>query len=335
MRDVNGDGGDELIIANGDDNNITVLLHNEDYQMVGAPYATAMAPSALSVADINGDKVKDVLVACNNGGGQDLSFLRGNGNGSFTPAVNLAVGLTASGVTGQDFDGDGRIDVAASVRSQGRVYVLTNTSPGASVSFAVPYASYDVGKDPVAILSTDLNRDGRPDLVVAKYAENQIGTLVSQGNGAFASGFQTPIKLAWVGSGPIALVAGELTGDMAPDVVVANFDSNTLSLLPGAGDGTFLSVFTLKTLDKPRAVALADMDQDGKLDIVVANSGANRISVFLGNGDGMFDPPQSFPVGQQPWALVVTDLDLDGKPDVATANMASGDVSILYNRTLR
>jgi len=327
--DVNGDGGQELVVVNHGENSITVLLHNQDYQPIGSPYPTAVSPSGLAIADINLDGAKDLLVACSNGDSEDLDVLRGNGIGAFLPPIHIALGMTATGVVAHDFNGDGKLDVAVSVRSQSKVVKLINNSPGASVSFALPYETYKVGNLPIALVISDLNRDGRGDLVVTGDQDNQVGVLL----GADPSTFETPLKVSWVGMGPVALATGELTGDQLPDIAAANFGSNTLSLLKGQGDGTFASVSTLPTGEKPTAVAVADLDQDGKQDLVVVNSGQDHISVLLGKGDGRFEAAQDFAVGQKPWAVAVADLDRDGLVDVATANLAGGDVTILYNRT--
>jgi len=287
-------------------------------------------PSALTLADINGDGWADVVVGCSNASANDLGVLRGLGNGAFLAPVNFSIGMTVTSVVAKDFDGDSRIDVAASVRSQGKVYVLSNNSTGNGVSFSGNVSSYSVGAEPVALLLADLNRDNRQDLIAASYRANEVAVFNAGGNG---SSFLTPPKVATVGTGPYALTAGELTGDSNTDVVAANFDNNTLSVLRGQGDGSFASVSTLQTIGNPSSIALADMDQDGKLDIVVANSGRNQITVLLGRGDGTFEQTQRFFVGEQPLAMVVTDLDGDNKPDIATANFTGGDVSILLNKT--
>ncbi len=328
-EDVNGDGGPELVVVNQGDNTMSVLLHNQNYQSAGLAYETAPSPVGLVLADINGDGQKDALIACDNASGQDLSVLRGSGNGTFLAPVNLSIALATVAVAAQDYNGDGKIDVAVVSRASGLAYVLTNNSPGASVSFATPYATYTAGLEPVALLGYDLSGKGSAALTFADYRGNQVGALTGPPTGAF----QMPPKVAFVGNGPLALAAGNLTADHYPDVVTANFDASSVSVLTGQGDGTFSALLTLQTALRPSAVAVADMDQDGQQDVIVANSGTDQISIFLGNGDGSFEPAQQFAVGQQPWALAVADLDGDGKPDVATANLASGDVSILYNRT--
>ena len=62
-----------------------------------------------------------------------------------------------------------------------------------------------------------------------------------------------------------------MNGDGKPDLVVANYASNTVSVLLGNGNGTFQAQQTFATGTSPIAVAVGDVTGDGKPDIVVAN----------------------------------------------------------------
>lgn len=328
--DVNGDGGKELLIANNIDGTLSVLLHNLDFNQNGSPYPTPALPNALAIGDVNGDGRRDVVLGCGNASSQEVSVLRGVGNGAFMSGDNFAVGGTVSGVALKDFDGDGKPDVAATVRSANKLVVLTNNGTSPAVSFAPSQASYPVSGEPTALLLSDLNSDGRDDVVLSQYAMQQVGVLLSAST---PGSLITPIKTAGVGLRPIALASADLNGDGRTDVISANFDGNSLSLLSGQNDGTFASVNTLTVAEKPTAVAAADINQDGKQDLVVVNSGRNQIWLLLGRGDGSFDLPQKLNTGSQPWAMVVTNLDSDSKPDIAVTNLADNTVSIFLNRT--
>jgi hypothetical protein len=328
--DLDGDGIADLLVANQGDNAVRVLLHSQDYRAAGDPYATGASPSTLALADINGDGNVDLLVGCSNAAGQDLSVLRGNGVGTFLPAVQLSVGVNVTGVTTSDFNGDGRPDVAVGVRSQGKAYLMMNTSQGAEVAFNPSYQSFELGSDPVTLRTADVNGDGRDDLVSTSFRDGQVDVLV----GLVPSAFERPVRTAQVGAGPVAVATGKLAGSSSIDVVTANRDEHTVSVLKGRGDGTFAAAVTLPAGAKPTAVAIADVDLDGWPDLVVADSASNAVAVLSGSADGTFAAPVSFAVGSQPMALVVADLDGDGRPDVATANLG-GDVSILYNRSQR
>ncbi len=339
VEDVDNDSAKDLIIANAEDKTITVLLNNgpnsQKFVATAPPYATAEEPTSLAVADINGDGVSDIIATHNNPMSQDLSVLRGSSTskGTFsTPPDYFAVGQTATSVIAKDFSGDGKVDLAVSVRTLNKVFILTNKSSGGATLFNdPPYPGYAVGRDPVALLLADFNGDSQMDLLSANYSENQIGVLLKKNDGTF----MTPQLTSVVGEGPIALASGLLTADGIPDVVTANFDGNNITVRQGKGDGTFTFLPSVMTTEKPRAVAIADLDRDGKQDLVAAISGRDQIWVWLGMGDGTFEPPQIFAVGHQPWALAVVDLDGDNHPDVITANQASDDVSILLNRTIQ
>jgi hypothetical protein len=88
---------------------------------------------------------------------------------------------------------------------------------------------------------------------------------------------------------PTLVAIGDLNGDGRPDLVVANFGSNTVSVLFGVGDGTFDPKADYGTGNAPSSLAIGDLNGDGRPDLVVANSnGPNstvgHVSVLLNTG---------------------------------------------------
>ena len=123
-----------------------------------------------------------------------------------------------------------------------------------------------------------------------------------------------------VGTGPIALVAGDFNGDGRTDLAVANDGSNDVSVLLGNGDGTFQAQVTYAVGSVPIALVAGDFNGDGRTDLAVANYGSNDVSVLLGNGDGTFQTQVTYAVGTAPTALVTGDFNGDGRTDLAVAN---------------
>ena len=134
------------------------------------------------------------------------------------------------------------------------------------------------------------------------------------------------------GTVPPAVVVQDLNGDGHPDLIVANRTAGTISILLGAGDGTFGNHSDIVVGASPSAIAVGDFDGDTKMDIAVTNSGDSTVSVLLGNGDGTFAAPVTYPTGTDPVAILARDFNADGRPDLAVVNQGTGTVSILLSK---
>jgi hypothetical protein len=142
-----------------------------------------------------------------------------------------------------------------------------------------------------------------------------------------------------VGGNPDSVAVGDFTGNGKLDLAVANFLSNTVSILLGNGDGTFQSASSYSVGFGPDAVAVGNFNRDGHLDLAVANqgffstSGGNilpgpgTVSVLLGNGDGTFQPAHNYAVGAEPSAVAVGAFTGSGFSDLAVTTI--GGVTVL------
>jgi hypothetical protein len=134
------------------------------------------------------------------------------------------------------------------------------------------------------------------------------------------------------GNNPTAVAEGDFNGDGKLDVAVTNGGDNTVSILLGAGDGTFQPAGTFATGLYPGAVAAGDFNKDGKLDLAVANIScpltgggcqSASVSILLGNGDGTFQAQTKVATGFTPNDIVVGDFNGDGALDFAVVDDAS------------
>ena len=69
--------------------------------------------------------------------------------------------------------------------------------------------------------------------------------------------------------------------DGNPDLVVANFGANTISVLLGNGTGSFAPKTDFATGAGPFSVDISDLNGDGKPDLAVADVNGNTVSVLL------------------------------------------------------
>src|SRR6266516_6434682 len=332
VGDFNGDGKLDLAVVNFGDWNIYVLLGNGDgtFQAARSVYFASGGgfPWYVVTADFNGDGKLDLAVS--NYGGNSLSVLLGNGDGTFQAPQTTPVGTNPALVAVGDFNGDGKPDLAISSVGDNTVSVLLGNGDG---TFLAPQVT-PVGLNPWYFAVGDFNGDGKLDLAVADYGcpldctsspSNTVTVLLGNGNGTFLPG-----PSLTVGNGPAGVAVGDFNGDGKPDLAVANLNDNTLSILLGNGDGTFQAPQTFAGVGtKPYFVAVGDFNRDGKPDLVITNHLGNTVTVLLGNGDGTFQPAQTFLVDSDPVYATVGDFNGDGVQDLAVANLHALTISVL------
>ncbi len=176
------------------------------------------------------------------------------------------------------------------------------------------------GIEPTSVAVADLNGDSLLDLVTSNDSSDDVSVLLGNGDGTFQTQQRFP-----VGSNPRSVAVSDLNDDGVPDIVTANQGrflgpDDDVSVLLGNGDGTFQPEQRFAVGDRPRSVAVADLNANGAPDLVTANENSDDVSVLLGNGDGTFEAAQSFAVGDFPISVKVADLDRDSLLDLVVAN---------------
>ena len=134
-----------------------------------------------------------------------------------------------------------------------------------------------------------------------------------------------------VGNQPDAISYADVNGDGYPDLIVANANDATVSILLNDGTGKFSLTSTVTVGGSPYAIVTGDFKGNGHQDIAVANALGNSVTILLGDGTGHFTSAGT-PVstGFTPTAIVTGDFNSDGNLDLAVANYFDSSVSILY-----
>ncbi|MGH8362202.1 MAG: FG-GAP repeat domain-containing protein [Gammaproteobacteria bacterium] len=208
-------------------------------------------------------------------------------------------------------------------------------TPSANAYFAnAPNSPINLGgtlTEPESMTVGDFTHNGKLDVALGMQGsatDGFLSILMGNGDGTFAPLSSSSMDL---GVSPAYATVGDFTGNGRLDLAVANYNSNTVSILLNIGNWTFTLApgSPISVGIQPDAIAVGDFTGDGRLDLAVATG--NGVSILMGNGDGTFTPAPGSPinVGLSPVAVSVGDFNGDGKLDLAVANMESNTVSIL------
>jgi hypothetical protein len=319
VGDFNGDGKPDILVQQAPTSSTGVsVFPGRGDGTFSSPINSNPGVSIgnIRLADVNGDGKLDLVFVSITHTTNQVYVSLGAGDGTFGTVTAYTVfsgGASVVEIVTGDFNGDGKIDVAASGNidnAVGPIGVLFGNGDG---TFATPAVTSVGVNAPNGLAVADFNGDGKLDLVLAGEQlsdhTQQTYFLPGKGDGTF----QTPSIIA-PGSGAVAV--GDVNGDGKLDVVVSA--SPFFETLLGNGNGTFQQKAAYPSSNLGAfSVAIADFNGDGKLDI------SDGASVIYGKGDGTFqDVPgviANVPAGlSQAFSTVATgDFNGDGKTDLA------------------
>jgi hypothetical protein len=247
-------------------------------------------------ADFNGDGRLDLAGA----GGTAVKVQLANGEGTFAAAVSWPVASSSQDLAAGDFNGDGKVDLAVTINDPAiGLSLLIGNGDGtfrAPVNF--PNTS---GFDSPTIVATDLNNDGRLDVVIGhqiacftapcRVARN-ITVMLGNGDGTFQ-----PARDIDIGIETAKIAVGDFNRNGIKDLAIAS-SRTRVTILLGAGDGTFVQQPTLTLISENNLgmdatdIDVADFNRDTFEDLVVAVAlNGSRTAILTGNGDGTFRMP--------------------------------------------
>jgi len=261
IADLDGDGKPELAVANAISNSVSVFKNTSTFGEIDAnSFATKVdfttgAAYFVTVGDLDGDGKPDIACVNYSNSAGTISVLRSTVTtgvidvNSFAAKVDFTSGGTQSfQMSLGDFDGDGKIDMAAPNRGTGNISLLRNAStPGViNASSFETKVDFAAGPGPYSVNIGDIDGDGKLDLSVP----NQVGSIVyvfrntSTSGTIDASSFAASIGF---GTGQASRVAAivDLNGDNKPDMALANNNSANVTVLRQKSPDTDILTFTL------------------------------------------------------------------------------------------
>jgi hypothetical protein len=227
VGDVDKDGKQDLVLVGGEgtpigNRNLSILrgLGNGTF---GAPVTgnAGTHPSALILADFNGDSYPDIATATFPHL-THVAIVLNHGDGTFGPQqhaynpFNRLIGIQS--ITSADFNNDGKIDIGFTSPTG----VLIGNGDG---TFTFDGSGYVGG---LAVAAGDMNGDGMADVVLGNGA-NEVQVFLGNGDGTLGPSTAVNISAkAWY------LALADFNADGRLDVATANMEANTISVLLNA-----------------------------------------------------------------------------------------------------
>ena len=347
LGDFNGDGRTDAAIANQGDNSVGILIGLGDGKFSPPAYVKPSTdlsgPTSVAAADLNGDKILDLVIAAP--GTQKILIWLGKGDGSFNGDTqgNASLNFMATGISGLalgDYNNDQKQDIFYWSNQFNAVGYFKNSGPNGNLPrFDAAAVLMPNIEKPVAVLPYDMDGDKKDDYVVISQPTNGMNNLqiILSGSGTV---YQKTLPCILTG-----IDGFDVNNDKKQDLAVSCNDAGVIAVLLGKlkGDVEVKPIY-YGVGPYPYSVTAADVSGDGKPDLVVStkyrvadmrDKDNTQISVFINDGSGNLGQARQYTVKAAPGAVAIGNLDRDkdlaGRPDLMVASGLLGVVSVLLS----
>src|SRR5262245_52632904 len=261
LVDLNHDSRLDAVVANRASNTVTILRGLSDGTL-GArlDLLTGPAPKRVAAGDLNGDGHPDVIAMEESGTGFRAHVFRGDGAGAFVDLGAFASNVTVNGspfwggMGLGDVNEDGKLDVVMAARTGLRYLpgIGDGTLGPAQTMFPATQGTSSMTID-------DVDGDGKQDIAVAAdFAivppwSGVASVYHANGGGSFRTYEAFGVYLS-----PMGIAVGDLNGDGAKDIVVADAGANAISVLIQKPEGVVAVLASIVSAEaRPGSVQLA------------------------------------------------------------------------------
>jgi hypothetical protein len=286
IAELNGDGKPDLVVISATSNNLRIFRNNSSPGNLSFTEQSSIAMNGISydiaIADFDNDGKQDIATGPGTNS-STIEFFRNNSSVSLfsfskvlfsPPSVPNMYYFTCG-----DYDNDGKTDFVASSNSTNALYILRNTSNGpGNFSFSSStispgiQAGFEAG-------TTDLNRDGKPDIVISSNVYfPKVFLNATTGN---SIQFQLMnFSGNTVSEGFVSFT--DLNTDGDPDLLIGSINERRS---PGIYENLYpnMPLFdsSLTNLKLFLNAVGADFNQDGKTDLLCSGNVGNRYQVYI------------------------------------------------------
>ena len=256
--DFDHDGYVDVVVANTQDDSVSVFLGNGDGTFGRASiFTVGREPRGVTVLDADGDG--DIDIAATSFFDGTVTILTNNGTGGFVSTSIFGTQRGERAIAAGDMNDDGILDLVVGALSANEIDVYTGNGDG-SFDLAATRSS---GGEVWMLVLGDVDGNGTEDVAVVNGDSNNAAILAGDGAGGLSAA-----QIIATDPFPLATDLADLDGDGDLDWVTSSFFGNWM-IWENDGNGGF-------SLDRsfpaPQAASCSlpmDLDNDGVLDLVL------------------------------------------------------------------
>lgn len=317
--DIDGDGDPDCVALDWDK---SLVYYHENTDGLGDTQiariianADIPGPSAMELADINGDGNQEILVSSRYNS-KIYYYERLEREGAFGPVMDIqGFVLDPSAVSTGDLDGDGNTDILSASFYDGSLFWFQNVDNN---HFSLPILIGKFQSTATDILSADLDGDGDEDVVGSSLYDGQLAVFENNGSAEFNNMHILSDEL----SGAYELLVTDLDMDGDPDLAVVSKFDDKLSWFENLGSLNFSAEKLIDTdLNSTQCLTAGDFDNDGDTDLAAT---AYNLLRWYENTDGRAEfIVHEIETGEylsDVFDLSAADVDNDGDLDIFLAS---------------
>jgi FG-GAP-like repeat len=172
--------------------------------------------------------------------------------------------------------------------------------------------------------ASDLDRDGRVDLLVLEEGSASVSVFWNAADGLFGERTELPTG----GLDPRAAAVADFDSDGEMDIALLNELSMDLALLYNEGGRRFGAPRTVPLDFKVSGLTASDFDGNGFVDLALGNELEAKLFLLFNRGERRFDDPKKMETVHLPMMLRSKDVDGDGLEDLITVDRDADVISI-------
>jgi outer membrane protein OmpA-like peptidoglycan-associated protein len=319
VADFSGDQWEDIVVACRGEAQVILYLNNQKAEFPRQrKFPTLKDPWRPLALDLNDDGAMDVVLCAYSEA--KVAWHHNDKRGNLPLTGSLSVGKGPHHLITGDWNGDRRTDVGVVCYDASNLHLLTTTASGG----LSPYKVLAAPIQPRTAAVGDLDRDGKPDIVIAG---EEPSLLIYYGKNGYTG---DPQRIS-VSPSIWAIDIGDIDKDKRPDIVAATYTGSLLITVRNAGYGRWDEPRTQPSGNYNFALYLGDFDKDGDLDAVTVSARDHVINVHLNDGKGNFSDRHRIGTGNWPISLTLADVNGDESVDFITTSLNDNSINIHRN----